>query len=247
MAPGDAYTASMLELLLTLTTISLLDSMSAVPIALIPLAIILNGKTPLTGALSFIIGGFIVYFIVGLIILLGLDNLIDKYAEQFISYMKSEPDCVELTIQIIIGFFMIYFAAQFSRKAPQDSNTRSYDSDINPAQAFILSASINIIGMWGALPYFAAMAQILKADLETASMIWILVYYNIIFALPLIAFILLRIMMAERATVLIGKMTDFFSRWGKKVIVLSLYALGLLLIADGIGWFTGYPILNFTE
>jgi hypothetical protein len=101
--------------------------------------------------------------------------------------------------------------------------------------------------MWGALPYFAAMAQILKADLETASMIRIFVYYNIIFALPLIAFILLRIMMAERATVLIRKMTDFFSRWGKKVIVLSLYTLGLLLIADGIGWFTGYPILNFTQ
>ena len=237
----------MLELLLTLTTISLLDSMSAVPIALIPLAIILNGRTPLTGAISFISGGFIVYFIFGLLILLGLDNLIDKYAEQFISYMKSEPDCVELIIQIIIGFIMIYFAWQFSRRAPQDSNTRSYDTDIKPVQAFLLSASINIIGMWGALPYFAAMAQILKADLETASMIWILVYYNLVFALPLIGFILLRIMMGERAAVVLGKMTDFFSHWGKQVIVLSLYLLGPFLIADGIGWFTGYPILNFTE
>ena len=237
----------MFELLLTLTTISLLDSMSAVPIALIPLAVILNGRTPLTGAISFISGGFIVYFIFGLLILLGLDNLIDKYAEQFISYMKSEPDCVELIIQIIIGFIMIYFAWQFSRRAPQDSNTRSYDADIKPAQAFILSASVNIIGMWGALPYFAAMAQILKADLETASMIWILVYYNLVFALPLIGFILLRIMMGERATIVLDKMTDFFSHWGKQVIVLSLYLLGTLLIADGIGWFTGYPILNFTE
>jgi len=53
----------MLELLLTLTTISLLDSMRAVPIALIPLAIILNGRTPVTGARGFISGGFIVYFI----------------------------------------------------------------------------------------------------------------------------------------------------------------------------------------
>ena len=237
----------MLELLLTLTTISLLDSMSAVPIALIPLAIILNGRTPITGALSFISGGFIVYFIFGLLILMGLDNLIDKYAEQFILYMKSEPDCVELVMQIIIGFIMIYFAWQFSRKAPQESSTRSYESDITPVQAFILSASINIIGMWGALPYFAAMAQILKADLETASMVWILVYYNLVFALPLIGFIVLRIIMGQKATVLLGKMTDFFSHWGKQIIVLSLYLLGTLLIADGVGWFTGYPILDFTE
>ncbi len=237
----------MLELLLTLTTISLLDSMSAVPIALIPLAIILNGRNPVTGSLSFISGGFIVYFIFGIIILMGLDTIIDQYAEKFIGYMKSEPDCVELVIQILIGFIMIYFAWQFSRKAPQNSDTKSYDSDITPVQAFTLSASINIIGMWGALPYFAAMAQILKADLETASMIWILIYYNVIFALPLLGFIVLRIIMGDKATVLLGKITDFFSHWGKQLIVYSLYLLGPLLIADGIGWFIDYPILDFTE
>lgn len=235
------------ELLLTLTTISLLDSMSAVPIALIPLAIILNGRTPVAGSFSFISGGFIVYFIFGLFILLGLDTLIDKYAEKFILYMKSEPDCVELVIQILIGFIMIYFAWQFSRKAPQINNTKSYDSDITPMQAFVLSASINIIGMWGALPYFAAMAQILKVDLETATMIWILIYYNLVFALPLISFIMLRMLMGDKASVILSKMTTFFSHWGKQIIVISLYLLGFLLITDGIGWFIGYPILDFTE
>lgn len=235
------------ELLLTLTTISLLDSMSAVPIALIPLAIILNGRTPLAGSICFISGGFIVYFLFGLFILLGLDTLIDKYAEKFILYMKSEPDCVELVIQILIGFIMIYFAWQFSRKAPQSNKIKSYDSDITPMQAFVLSASINIIGMWGALPYFAAMAQILKADLETATMIWILIYYNLVFALPLIGFILLRMLMGDKASVILSKVTNFFSHWGKQIIVISLYLLGFLLITDGVGWFIGYPILDFTE
>ena len=235
------------ELLLTLTTISLLDSMSAVPIALIPLAIILNGRTPVTGSLSFISGGFIVYFIFGLFILLGLDTLIDKYAERFILYMKSEPDCVELVIQILIGLIMIYFAWQFSRKAPQENKINSYGSDITPAQAFVMSATINIIGMWGALPYFAAMAQILKADLETASMIWILIYYNLVFALPLIGFIVLRIILGDKATVILSRMTEFFSHWGKQIFVISLFLLGSLLIVDGVGWFAGYPILDFTE
>ena len=161
--------------------------------------------------------------------------------------MKSEPDCVELVIQILIGFIMIYFAWQFSRKAPEISRTKSYDSDITPVQAFTLSASINIIGMWGALPYFAAMAQILKADLETTTMIWILVYYNLVFALPLIGFIILRIVMGNKATRLLNNITNFFSCWGKQVFVLSLYLLGPLLIADGIGWFINYPILDFTE
>jgi Sap-like sulfolipid-1-addressing protein len=237
----------MLELLLTLTTISLLDSMSAVPIALMPLAIILNGRSPVAGSLSFISGGFIVYFIFGIFILLGLDTLIDEYADRFIRYMKSEPDSIELVIQILIGFLMIYFAWQFSGKNPQDDKTKSYDSNITPVQAFTLSASINIIGMWGALPYFAAMAQILKADLETAPMIWILIYYNFIFVLPLVGFVVLRVMMGDKATALLNKITIFFSHWGKQIFVYSLYFLGPLLIADGIGWFTGYPILDFTE
>jgi cytochrome c biogenesis protein CcdA len=237
----------MLELLLTLTTISLLDSMSAVPIALVPLAIILNGHKPVIGSLGFISGGFIVYFIFGIFVLLGLDTLIDEYADKFIRYMKSEPDSIELVIQILIGFLMIYFAWQFSRKYPQDIKIKTYESNITPLQAFTLSASINIIGMWGALPYFAAIAQILKADLTTASMIWILVYYNLIFTLPLIGFIVLRIMMGNKATALLEKITRFFSHWGKQIFIISLYLLGPLLIADGIGWFTGYPILDFTE
>ena len=78
-------------------------------------------------------------------------------------------------------------------------------------------------------------------------MLWILVYYNFVFALPLIGFIILRVLMGDRATLVLTKMTDFFSHWGKQLIVYSLYLLGPLLIADGIGWFVGYPILDFTE
>ena len=91
------------------------------------------------------------------------------------------------------------------------------------------------------------MAQILKADLATASMIWILIYYNLIFALPLIGFIVLREMMGDKASFLLEKITGFFSHWGKQIFIVSLCLLGPLLIADGIGWFIGYPILDFTE
>jgi len=237
----------MLDLLITLTTISLLDSLSAVPIAIIPLAIILNGRSPALGALSFIAGGFLVYLIFGIVIALGLDTLIDGYADKVISYIKSEPDCVELVIQILLGFIMIYFAWQLSKKVPDMAQQKSYDSDIRPTQAFTLSASINIIGMWGALPYFAAISQILKVDVETPAMLWLLIYYNFIFALPLIGFVILRKIAGKSADKLLNYIAELFTRWGKQVIVISLYLLGSLLIADGIGWFIGLPILDFTE
>jgi len=101
--------------------------------------------------------------------------------------------------------------------------------------------------MWGALPYFAAIAQILKANLEAPAMVWSVFYYNLIFALPLMSFIIIRALMGNKATMLLNKITDFFSHWGKQIFVYSLYILGPLLIADGIGWFIDYPILDFTE
>lgn len=241
----------MFELILTLTAISLLDSMSAVPIALIPLAIILNSRRPIIGALSFISGGFVVYFIFGAFILLGLDTVIDEYAGKFIRYMQSNPNCVELIIQIFIGFLMIYFAWKLSQKTTSsdslNNTNKTYGNDFTPVKAFTLSATINILGMWGALPYFAAIAQILKADLTTTSMVWILAYYNLVFTLPLIGFIILRIIMGDKATALLEKISQFFSHWGKQIFIVSLYLLGPLLIADGVGWFVGYPILDFTE
>ncbi len=237
----------MLELLITLTSISLLDSLSAVPIALLPLAIILNSRQPTLGALCFIAGGFLVYFIFGIIISLGLDSLIHEYAAKFISHMKSEPNAVELAIQILLGISMIYFAWQFSKKAPKQTQAKTYNSDIRPTQAFTLSATINIIGMWGALPYFAAISQILKANIETTTTVWLLFYYNIIFALPLIAFIILHKITGEKANKTLNYITDFFTHWGKQLFIYALYLLGPLLIADGIGWFIDYPILDFTE
>ena len=237
----------MLELLITLTTISLLDSMSAVPIALIPLAIILNSQRPVTGSLSFISGGFIVYFIFGIFILLGMDSLINEYSDRFMLYIRSEPDRIELMIQIFLGVLMMFLGWHFSRKSPYQKEDKKYKSDMGPLQIFTLSASINILGMWGALPYFAAMAQILKADLETPTMMAVLIYYNVIFSLPLLGFIMLRVLMGDRASATLDRITRFFSHWGKLILILSLYLLGLLLIADGIGWFIGYPILDFTE
>ena len=89
------------------------------------------------------------------------------------------------------------------------------------------------------------MSQILKGDLESTSMIWILIYYNLVFVLPLIGFIVLRIMMGDKATVIWNRMTALFSHWGKQIIVLSLYVFGPLLIADGVGWFIGLSVTRY--
>ena len=67
----------MTTLLLVLTSIALLDSLSIIPLAVVPLAAILGGDRPVAGSVSFLCGIFAVYLAFGAVLLLGLDTLFD--------------------------------------------------------------------------------------------------------------------------------------------------------------------------
>jgi len=58
-------------------------------------------------------------------------------------------------------------------------------------------------------------------------------YYNAMFALPLIGFILLRIIMGDKTSALLTSITVFFTHWGKQFLyTLSFFrAINLLLMA----------------
>ncbi len=55
----------MLELFATLTSIALVDSLSVIPVAMVPLALLLGGRRPLAGSLAFIGGILATYLLFG--------------------------------------------------------------------------------------------------------------------------------------------------------------------------------------
>ena len=114
---------------------------------------------------------------------------------------------------------------------------------MTPAQAFTLAAVINVSGFWGALPYFAAIAQILKADLSTGGMLSAILLYNLVFALPLFSFLLLHLLLGEQAQRWFANAADFTTRWGGRVVTILLIGLGFVLIIDGIAWLYGVPLV----
>ena len=52
---------------------------------------------------------------------------------------------------------------------------------MTPSQAWVMGAGATIAGLWGALPYFAAIDQILKADVSQVETMLALAYYNVVF------------------------------------------------------------------
>jgi len=68
-------------------------------------------------------------------------------------------------------------------------------------------------------------------------------YYNIVFVVPLVAIVALRLILGERSTGILNAAKRFFDRWGQRLVVTLLVMLGMILIVDGIGWLLGYPLI----
>ena len=231
----------MLPLLLILTTVALIDSMSMIPLCVVPLAAILGGRRPMLGAASFLSGIFLAYAGVGLLLLLGLDAFFDTLATG-VSRWWNQPNTPELVLQIAVGAAMVGFAWKLAY-ARETHTDRGAPSIISLRQGFVLGVVLTLVGMPGAFPYFGAIDQILRADLPYTTAGFALLLYNIVFLLPLVALMIVRLVLPAHSEAIFRRVADVTSRWGRNLIVALLVVLGTVFVADGIGWFLGHPLL----
>ncbi len=233
-------------LLAYLAPIALIDSLSVLPLALIALLSALGSRRPAAASLSFLAGMFLSYFLIGVLLLFGLDALFDSLAAHFTAWWNREPHFGELILELIVGVLMIVYGfwlcgcGKEKDSAGVEEKTRQ---GVSPVSAFIIAVLMNITGAWGALPYFAAAAQILKMDLSLTAMFWALLFYNLIYILPLAAIPLSRLLLGASFEPVLAKVNDFIVHWSRRILITLLLGLGFLMIADGIGWFVGMPLL----
>jgi hypothetical protein len=93
------------------------------------------------------------------------------------------------------------------------------------------------------VPYFAAIDLILRAEVTLLQRMLALGFYNFVFVSPLVAIVALRLTLGERSTDFLNAIKRFFERWGQRLIVALLLVLGVVLVADGIGWSPGHPLI----
>jgi cytochrome c biogenesis protein CcdA len=228
-------------LLTVLGSIALLDSTSMLPLAIPILIAFLAGPRPYLACIAFLAGVFAVYFPGGVILALGLDAIVDRLQPALDRYL-TDPSLAHILLQIGIGAVMVAFAWKLAdtREARGD---RGAGEGMAPGAAFALGAGSMLVGLPGAVPYFAAIDQILRADLASPGTAGLLLYYNLVFLAPLAAIPLLRALAGDRGDGFLRRLAPRVERWGRRLVIGVLLVIGLVGVCDGIGLLLGHPLL----
>lgn len=233
----------MFELLTVLIPIALIDSTSILPLALVTLINLLAGQRPYLTAAAFLAGLFVSYLVMALGFLFGLSAVLDVVNE-WVGYRWNNPQPVDFAVEVILGLVMLFFGLKITEKRQEKSGGKKLASGGTPAAAFGFGCMVNVVGFPGAVPYFAAADRIVQANLTASDSILAVVFYVVVFVLPLTIIVLMRAVLGARMDGVMLAIKGFFDTWGKRLILVLLILLGLFLVTDGLLYFLrGEPLL----
>ena len=215
----------MLELLPNLIPFLAVDVLNPVLFALLVIAVSTNRPTAIS--LALIAGHTTAYFASGVIIALGLTQITARL---------QNPQPFDFVVQLIIAALLLW-AALASRNG-NASKEPEPAQELSPTYAFTYGAFVNFIGVPFALPYFAAVDQILRADLSVESSVFVLAYYNIAYALPFLLVPAFVAMTGENSKPVLEKFNAVIVSVVDKVMPVLLLLLGIALSADAVRFLT---------
>lgn len=226
----------MTELLLVLIPIALVDATSVTPLGLVPLATILAGRRPYGTALAFLGGLYVSYFLMGIGFVLGLSRVFMRL-NAWAAHRWNHPEPMDFGLEILLGLIMVVAGLKIADKRRAKQEGKQLSAGVSPAAAFGFGIMINVVGFPGALPFFAAADQILRADPPVISIIALVAIYVVVFLLPLGLIVAVRALLGSRGDAFMARIKAFFDTWGRRIIIVLLLVLGLLLTFDGTLYF----------
>ena len=214
----------MLELLPVLLPILLVDVLNPVLFAMMVFAT--GSKRPVINSSALLLGHTLAYFVAGVAVAHGIDRVADRLAN---------PERIDFIIGGIIGVGLLWLAIPMKKKGAPAADEPEWE--LTPAKCFGFGAVVNFIGIPFALPYFAVVDQILKADLPSATSLTVLALYNIGYALPFLVVPAAVAIAGDRARPVLEKINGFLVKASDFIMPWMLGLLGLALVADSVVYF----------
>jgi threonine/homoserine/homoserine lactone efflux protein len=214
----------MLELLPAIFPILLVDVLNPVLFAMMVIAA--GSKRAIINSSALLLGHTAAYFVAGIAVAHGIDQLAERLAN---------PQRIDFILSGIIGIVLLWLVIPTKRDGAPTADEPEWE--LTPARCFGFGAVVNFIGLPFALPYFAVVDQILKANLSAAESLIVLGAYNLAYALPFLVVPVAVGIAGERAKPVLEKINGFLGRASDIVMPWMLGLLGLALVADSVTYF----------
>lgn len=197
----------MLSLAVAVVAIALPDSLN--PSLIAAELFLAAGRHPGRRTLLFTLAAWTVTFLLGLVLALGLGDLI-------LSALPKPGPTVKYTLFSVAGVVLVVggTVVWVRRKAlghPQSTDRAEHRSHGSPV---LLGGGIAGLELLTAFPYFAAIAMIVGSSASTLGKTWLLVLYCVVYTLPLIGIAVACLVMGDRAEGALRPVVEWmFTRW----------------------------------
>jgi cytochrome c biogenesis protein CcdA len=214
----------MIELLPELIPMLVLDVLNPVLFALLVFAV--GTSRPFANSIALLAGHTLAYFVSGIAIALGLTQITDRLAN---------PQAIDFVIGLTIGLLCLW--AAFSSRGGKAGEQKNPERELTPAYCLGYGAVVNFIGVPFALPYFAAVDQLLKANLSIESSLLVLLFYNAAYALPFLLVPIMVAMMGDSSKPILENINNILASLVGKSMPVLLFLLGAVLTVDALMFF----------
>lgn len=185
-----------------------------------------GSERPVLNSSIMLAGHTTAYLAVGIALGFGMESIAERL---------SNPKQIDFVIELVVGIVLLWVAWK-SRGAESREPEQSAPT-MTAAAAFGLGVTINFIGIPFAVPYFAALSQILKQDPSFTEALTVLAAYNILYALPFMIVPVLIAVMGDRGKPILQRINSVLDSVSGFLMPIILALVALALIADSVAYF----------
>ena len=214
----------MFDLIPAILPILLVDVLNPVLFAMLVFAA--GAGRPVLNSASMLAGHTLAYFVAGIGVALGIEEVAARIAN---------PEPVDFVISAVIGIGILCMVLPTKKSGVPIQDEP--EGEPAPMKSFGLGATISFVGIPFALPYFAAVDQVMKAGLPASTSVGVLGVYNIVYALPFTVVPLAVAVAGDTAKPLLEKINTLLVRAADVLLPWMFGLLGLALVADSVVFF----------
>ncbi len=217
----------MLALILLVLSIGLADAVN--PSTVAPALVLVTGPGGAQRLGRFTLGVFVVSLVGGIALLLGPGQLLLDALPHPSAHAKHLGEAFGGVVLLALAV-----ALWIGRHRVAASMAAAGDSDRLERGAFALGAGIMAVELPTALPYFAAIAAVIAADVPLLVRIALVALYNVAFVAPLLALLVARERLGERGTARLDALGARLRERGPALLAGLLAVLGVAVGLVGV-------------